>query len=505
MPFLASVKSKLNTKGAKELLKRFKTEKIYAVVFFNVLLILAQAIYIRLRFVFLNDQIPFWQTMPWGDPQLAGKSAVFLLPILSSVILILGLLLFFALEKQFIRHLSDVIGWFISVSNVMIACRFGRSRLTRWSPFESLINPLYVSLIMPFVVALLLVHFLLPYFIKYVKVKDIVTDPEIHSHPGMILTRPSARAGGAFYAVVFVVVAVFFVGLTKEFLGFYAAILMLGALGYVDDFQNTHPRSTFRLLENPLLRLLLIFSAVYLLIMSGIRIEHIGNPLGGQIDLSSVVIGIGAFQIPVLSTLFTLVWIAWILNLLSWSNGIDGQYAGIIGISSIIVAVLALRFVPLEPIHKQSAILAAICAGAAFGFTKHTWYPSKIMWGFGAVTAGLVIATVSILIKGKIVLSVLLILVPFLDGLVTAGRRIMQGKNPLRGDRGHLHHLLLERGWSVPKIAAFYWGTTMLFGLIGLLSSEKMLLQIGLMGVGLVGFFIVLLNLKSIKRKKAQR
>lgn len=499
--FLAT---RLKLKKFSDFFNQYKSQKIYAIALFNILLILGQSVYIRLRFSFLNEQIPFWQTMPWGDPQLAQKDAIFMIPIMSSLVLIAGIILYFLLNRFFFRYLADVVGWFISVTNIMLSYAVYYIVVSASGIFDSLINPLYVSLLLPFLVAFCLVYFLLPYFIDFVKVKDIITDPEIHSHPGMILTKPSARAGGAFFAVIFVLVSVFFVGFSQQLMGFYAAILMLGILGYVDDFQNTHPTSTFKILENPLLRLLLIFAAVSLIIMSGIRIGFIGNPLGGFINFDTFIVTLGNSQIPLLSIIFTLVWVAWILNLLSWSNGIDGQYAGIIGIASVIVAVLALRFVPLEPIHKQSAVLAAICAGAAFGFTKYTWYPSKIMWGFGALSAGLVIATISILIKGKIVLSVLLILVPFLDGVVTAGRRILQGKSPLKGDRGHLHHLLLERGWSAPKIAAFYWGTTILFGLIGLLSSEKYLLQVGLMVVGLVGFFIVLLNLKSIKGKKSR-
>ena len=184
------------------------------------------------------------------------------------------------------------------------------------------------------------------------------------------------------------------------------------------------------------------------------------------------------------------------LNVLSWSNGIDGQYAGIVGVASFIILLLALRFDPLESVHKRVALLAAISVGTSFGFVKYTWHPSKVLWGFGAVGAGLVLSVLSILVNAKIITSIIIILIPFLDALITAVRRILQGKNPLKGDRGHLHHILMRRGWSVRKIAIFYWVTAALFGLFGYLTADKNTLQLGLILTGVVAFILVLLNLR---------
>ena len=148
--------------------------------------------------------------------------------------------------------------------------------------------------------------------------------------------------------------------------------------------------------------------------------------------------------------------------------------------------------------------MSAISAGIAFGFIKYTWHPSQIMWGFGAMCAGLVLSVLSILIQGKLVTSVLIILIPFLDAVVTVVRRLIQGKNPFKGDRGHLHHLLLERGWNAKKIALFYWFTTAIFGIIGLVTAEKYTVQVVLFLGILVAFFIILLNLLSLKAKQEE-
>ena len=172
------------------------------------------------------------------------------------------------------------------------------------------------------------------------------------------------------------------------------------------------------------------------------------------------------------------------------------------GIAGIVIALLSLRFHPLQPYQESIARMAVILAGASFGLIPYTWHPSKIMWGFGAMSAGMVLAGLSVLSTSKIATSVIVLMVPFLDGLVTFMRRILQGKNPLKGDRGHLHHLLLERGWSPKKVSLFYWFTTAVFGMVGILASDKYLVQITLTLGGMVAFFIILLNLKSISVKQ---
>jgi UDP-GlcNAc:undecaprenyl-phosphate GlcNAc-1-phosphate transferase len=268
-------------------------------------------------------------------------------------------------------------------------------------------------------------------------------------------------------------------------------------LGILDDYQNTHPKSRYRLLENPFLRLFLLFVSVLPVVLSGVTIYTISNPFGGFISLNVFEMKMGSRAIPLVPVAVTSLWIVWIMNVLSWSNGVDGQFPGIVGIASLLIAILALRFKELTEIHHQIALLSVISAGAAFGSVKYNWHPSKIMWGFGAMSAGLVIASLAILAQAKIAVSVLILLIPFLDALVTVGRRILKGKNPLKGDRGHLHHILLDKGWSVSKVALFYWFATAIFGIIGLLSPERVVLKVTFLIVGVVASILIFFNITS--------
>lgn len=475
---------------------------IAPILLLNLFFSLFQFLYIFLRFKYINNVIPLWFTNLWGDYQLADKNNIYLIPIMSLSFFVIGFLFNYYFKKVFVRYGDAVVNYILLIANITLTVGLFRIIFNASVPFPPLIPSTLLNLIIPFLAAYMGARIVLPWFISYAIQNDMVTDPKVHSHPAMLLKTASARGGGTVYGLLFLLLGIWFTGFRPELSGFYLAVLMLSVLGYVDDYQNTHPESSFKVLENPTLRLFLIFSGALVLVFSGVYIKEIGNPFGGVIDLGGYALKIGKFSFPILAYVFTLIWLGWIVNLLSWSNGIDGQYGGIIGSASIFICILALRFTPILPIQNVVAILAAISAGLAFGFIKHTWYPSKIMWGFGAIVAGLVIAGLSILINTKILVSFLILMVPFLDAFVTFVRRILMRKSPLQGDRGHLHHILLDAGWSVQSIAKLYWFSTFFFGFVGLLSSERYLLQVVLTLGGIVAFVIVLLNYLSLRAKK---
>jgi len=479
------VKLKTTIEGLK---KRF-SDKIVSIAITNAILIAFQIIYLRLRFSYINSQVPFWYTKMWGDYQLADKVWLNLFPIVSLGILLIGLAFTIPIKRYFIRYGLTLIGTVTISANFLLTASLVRIVFKASAPFEPLVNPLYLDLIVPAIMSFILVQFILPRFISYAKDKDVVTSPTIHSHPGMLLSEPSARGGGFVYGIAFLVLSAIFVGFPVGLIPFYVALFLISVLGFVDDYQNTHPETKLRLLENPYVRLGLLLLIVSMVSALGTKIFSVSNPFGGILLFNSQIVSI----------IITTIWITWFLNVLSWSNGIDGQYAGIVGVASVLIILLALRFDPLGIEDKRVAIMGAISAGLCLGFIRFTWHPSKILWGFGAMSAGLVLAFLSILSSSKILTSVIIILIPFLDAFVTVLRRLLQGKSPLKGDRGHLHHILLDRGWNVRKIAVFYWITTAFFGGLGYLTAEKLTLQMGLTLVGVVAFVLVVLNLRFKK------
>ena len=474
-----------------DLRSRF-SQKIYSIAVINTLIVLFQVVYLVIRFKYINAFVPFWYTQTWGDVQLAQKSFLYIIPAISMLITLSGLFFIIPLKRYYVRYGIDVVLFFTLLGNSILTYSLLRIIFNASIPFPPLVDPVHLELIVPGLVAFFAMYYLIPHFIAYADENDLMTNPTIHSHPGMLLVEAAARGGGVVYAVLFLIIAVFFIGFPRNLIPFYVSLGLLAILSFIDDYQNTHPESKLRFMENPYLRLTALFLIVSIVSSFSIKIFAVTSPLGGIFTFNSYFI----------SLFFTIVWIVWVINVLSWSNGIDGQYGGIVGIASLLIVFLALRFEQLEPIHETVALLGAVSAGLSFGLTKYTWHPSKIMWGFGAMCAGLVLSVLSILINSKILTSVVIILIPFLDASVIFVRRILQGKNPLKGDRGHLHHMLLNRGWSIRKIAVFYWITTALFGLLGLFTADTFTVQVGLILVGVVAFGLTILNLKFTSERK---
>ncbi len=464
----------------------------------NLGLIGFQLVYITLRYTVLSDTLPIFYTHPWGDSQFGPKILLYQIPLFLTLTLILALFLYKKAKTLSLRYAEHLIFVVFTLANVLLTVSLLRIVQIALITDAPLLEPKYISLVPAFLLTLVITLVATPQFIKLFTRYGLVTNPKVHNHPGMSLDKPSARGGGAVFALIFVGAGLVLVGVSKLFFAIYLGAVLLAALGVVDDWQNTNVLSKFRLLETPLLRLMLLCLVVGIVVFSGIRIETIGNPAGGLIDFTIV---------PLLPELFTILWIVWILNLLSWSNGVDGQYGGIVGITFVVIAVLALRFDPLKSIHTQIATLAVVASAVSWGITKYNWYPSKIMWGFGAMAAGIVMTSTSIVIGSKVATSTIVILIPFMDAMVIIVRRILQGKNPLRGDKGHLHHILHARGWGFRRIAVFYWLTTALFGLIVIVAAERVLPLVMLTLAGFVAFGILALNYSAglLKRSRDKK
>lgn len=142
-------------------------------------------------------------------------------------------------------------------------------------------------------------------------------------------------------------------------------------------------------------------------------------------------------------------------------------------------------------------ILAAITAGAFLGFLPWHIFPQKIMPGYGGSTlAGYMLGVLSILATAKVGLLLVVLGVPIIDTVYTIIRRIMHGKSPVWGDRGHLHHRLLDIGLTKGQVAIFYWGITAILGVIALNlnTTSKIYTMIGI-AVALGGLIIWLIHL----------
>lgn len=318
-------------------------------------------------------------------------------------------------------------------------------------------------LILPGLVALAVCYLATPLVIRLAKKIGIVDDPKKNKHPKVIHKYPVPRGGGIGIFAGVIAASLIFLPLDKHLVGILAGCLLLVGVGVLDDKYDI----------NPYVRLLLQFIAAGMPIAAGIGIAFITNPLNGIVDLSHPQISFYLFgetrSIWVLSDLFALFWIVFMMNMLNMgAKGVDGQLPGVVAIAAGTIAALSLRF-SADITQWPVIILAAITTGAYLGFLPWNFYPQKIMPGFsGSTLAGFLLAVLSILSTAKVGTLLVSLGVPMVDTGYTIVRRILSGKSPVWGDRGHLHHKLMDAGLSKRQVALFYWAITALLGIIAL-------------------------------------
>lgn len=292
-----------------------------------------------------------------------------------------------------------------------------------------------------------------PWVIKLAKRFNLIDDPTKRYHPAHTHTTPVPRAGGIAICCGIISAILIFLPVNKIILSIIISLLILTAVGIWDDKKDVSPY--FRLLTNLVVALIIVYS--------GTKISYITNPLtGGILDLKQW------------GAVITILWIVWTMNIVGWSSGVDGQMPGFVSISSLVLAILSLRYSVNDPTQMFVTLLALIVCGAFLGFIPWNFYPQKIMPGYsGKTIAGFLLAVLAVLSYGKLGTALLVLGIPMIDAGYALLRRVKIGRSPVWGDRGHLHHRLLDLGWGKRKIALFYWLVSAILGTVALLVNSK--------------------------------
>lgn len=344
----------------------------------------------------------------------------------------------------------------------------------------------------PFLTAAIISFLATPLVIFIYRRWGWVEDPKKKRQKKDTHTYPIPRGGGIPIYLAVLVASFIFLPLDQHLKGILAGVTIVAVIGTLDDHLNL----------NPYLRLAILFFAAGLVVASGIGIAFITNPFNGLIKLDQPRIYFDFLgetrSIWVLADIFALFWIVFLTNIVNWAKGFDGQLPGIVVIAALTIALLALRF-SADVTQWPVTILAAITAGAYLGFLPFNFYPQKIMPGYGGgALAGFLLAVLAILSTTKIGTAVVVLGIPFVDAVYSIIRRILSGRSPVWGDRGHLHHKILDEWhWSKRRAALFYWLVTAFLGMAALsLSSQQKFYTIVMLTV-LVGGLLLWFNFFS--------
>lgn len=222
---------------------------------------------------------------------------------------------------------------------------------------------------------------------------------------------------------------------------------------------------------------------------------------GLTIDLVNIPFGETNLPIGWLSIPITILWIVGVSNAINLIDGLDGLSAGVSGIATLTILVLAL----MMP-NATVVLLSIILLGSIVGFMFYNFHPAKIFMGdSGALFLGFALATLSILgFKQAAVVSLLLPImilgVPLSDTFFAIMRRYVN-KLPISApDKSHLHHCLLQMGFSHRTSVLIIYGIALIFGGSAVVCSVLMSQQIlwGWVVIVVALFLIMLVGAEAI-------
>ena len=284
---------------------------------------------------------------------------------------------------------------------------------------------------------------------------------------------PIPRLGGLAIFIAFIFSVLLFADIDRQMQGILLGAVIIVVLGVLDDIMTLHALPKF----------FVQIAAAGVAVYYGCRIEFISNP---NLFSSTLYVSLKWLSVPV-----TVIWIVAITNAVNFIDGLDGLAVGVSAISTASLLVIALMVS-----ESNIAIILAALLGACLGFIPYNFNPAKIFMGdTGSTFLGYILACLSIqgLFKMYAIISFavpfLILGVPIFDICFAFLRRIAKGQNPMVADRGHVHHRLIDMGFSQKQSVAITYLITAILGLaaVVLTSSGEVRAMILIAAVFIVG------------------
>lgn len=247
--------------------------------------------------------------------------------------------------------------------------------------------------------------------------------------------------------------------LIVKLFGFLAGIAVLGITCFIDDSKGIPS----------MVKLLAQIVAAIIVIMCGIRIENFTLPFTDN----------KIFMNEIFSFILTLGWIVGITNAINLIDGLDGLSSGVCLISCLsLLIIFSLNGSPIIAI-----VLITALAGAIVGFLPFNFSPAKTFIGdTGSNFMGFSLSIISILGVAKtytaivLIAPIIVLALPIFDTLFAIVRRIIKGKSikaVLKPDKGHLHHRLMQKGYTQKQAVLIMYGITAILGMFAIILLES--------------------------------
>lgn len=308
-------------------------------------------------------------------------------------------------------------------------------------------------------------------------IMDIPSDRSMHSYQ-----KPCLGGSGIFVGSL---LPLLYFPLDTQQLGFLIGALVVFCTGLVDDMVNLRPRYKF---------IGQIIAASLYVWISGNSLTNLGNFLG----IGDIVTGSFA---PVI----TVIGIVGVINALNLSDGLDGLAAGMSLIAAFFMSIIA-----FHDGRWPELLILTLFAAAILGFFKFNEHPAKMFMGDnGSMFLGYVLATVAValatpaansgIVEPPIMFAVILA-VPILDTLKVMTKRLLEHKSPFLPGKDHIHHRLIQMGFSHAATVSILYLLMTGFGFMALLLSRGP--ESLLFAAALSSALVIYLGLHALKGKR---
>lgn len=351
----------------------------------------------------------------------------------------------------------------------------------------------------PFLISFLVAIVMIPSIIKIADLKHLMDEPDSTRkfHPA---TTPTLGGIAIFGATVFSF-SFFndYLSSTNEIKFMTSGLILLFFAGIQDDI----------MLLTPLKKLTIqMISALLITLIGKLYLTN----LWGMFGITEIP--------PVLGIFFTFFTIVGLINAFNLIDGINGLAGGLGLLASLFLG----GWFYLTDAYSLS-ILSFALSGALLGFLFFNFHRGQIFMGdTGSMIIGFIISILIIkfiennrssgiensiyYIKAAPGVAIAVVLLPLFDMIRIVCQRILSGQHPFQADRRHIHHLLVDLGWSHTKVCLVLYLCSMLIIAFSLYLRElrSMTLVMILIAIYLLLTYLIFLQSKfrgtSIEKSK---
>src|SRR5271165_937278 len=343
-------------------------------------------------------------------------------------------------------------------------------------------HPNELDALYAFLVAAAVTALLTPFTMRLARRVGAIDEPRERG----LSDRPTPLLGGlAIFAGALVAGLIWLpAGYYKEHQLWHGVLLAAGVITVVGALDD-------RFELNPALKLLGQVGAAVIVVHYGVVVKSITLPFAGRLNFPNA-------GVTNAGPLLTVLGLVVMMNVVNFSDGVDGLAAGVCAIIAAAMAVIA-----FDLSRQQPGVLAALTAGAALGFLLYNFPPaSSFMGDCGANLLGLLMGVITVEAAVKtaavvsFVLPLILLAVPFLDTTFVVLKRLKYKQPIYRPDSEHFHHRMARIGFSSRRTITYLYAWTLL--LAGLALALRFVPYSDHKGHYNVGWTLVMLGLGVI-------